>query len=380
VTVHLNGVAIFDREFDEDYPYRVEKEGFVAFKVSGNSILRNVRIRELTADDLKAEPEPLVGEVRRFPHPAQVRCVAFTADGKEVLAGGLFPGVAVWDASRSFLVPRMIWTPFQTFTRETHQLCLTPDKQSVVFWDGMNVFRLHLGGNGCFLLFEGGKNKLAEPIHAALTPDGARLLVSDYRQIVEWDLSTQKELRRLSPASAENPRAAWSVRAYSPDATRALVVLEKERFDRTPVWAVWDLVRNEPVRTFQADRVRAADSAAFTADGRRVILTSADGSVRLVDVATGADVRSFSGHRGAIGCLAISVDGRRLLTGGQDGTIRLWDLDTGRELHCFTGHSSAVTSVAFSPDGRFAVSAGMESTARLWKLPAPQVPAPNPAN
>ena len=54
--------------------------------------------------------------------------------------------------------------------------------------------------------------------------------------------------------------------------------------------------------------------------------------------------------------VAIAPDGRTALSGSYDKTLKLWDLATGKELRIFTGHSERVTSVAIAPDGRTALS------------------------
>ena len=40
--------------------------------------------------------------------------------------------------------------------------------------------------------------------------------------------------------------------------------------------------------------------------------------------------------------IAVSPDGRKALTGSEDGTIRLWDLVTGAEIHTIFAHTSGV--------------------------------------
>ena len=58
------------------------------------------------------------------------------------------------------------------------------------------------------------------------------------------------------------------------------------------------------------------------------------------DVATGREIRTFTGHPHAVA--------------------------TGREIRTFTGHSHAVTSVAFAPDGCTALSGSYDKTLKLW--------------
>ena len=60
------------------------------------------------------------------------------------------------------------------------------------------------------------------------------------------------------------------------------------------------------------------------------------------------------GHSKGVYSVAFSPDGRLALMGSDDNTLRLWDVSTGKEIRTFAGHTSWVTSVTFSPDGRLA--------------------------
>src|SRR3989442_1542183 len=70
---------------------------------------------------------------------------------------------------------------------------------------------------------------------------------------------------------------------------------------------------------------------------------------------------------GAVYSLSVSPDGKRVLTSGADKTMRLWDADTGKCLRLIEGWSKCVRSTAFSPDGKLILSdGGDDQCIRLW--------------
>jgi WD40 repeat protein len=88
--------------------------------------------------------------------------------------------------------------------------------------------------------------------------------------------------------------------------------------------------------------------------------------IRLLDLATGREVRRLRGHRGGVSDLAFSPDGGTIVSFGFDGTFRRWDARTGAEREPPTGHQAPVRAVAFSPDGKLLASCGDDHTVRLW--------------
>jgi WD40 repeat protein len=112
-------------------------------------------------------------------------------------------------------------------------------------------------------------------------------------------------------------------------------------------------------------------AAAWSPDGGRLATGDRDGSVRIVDTATGAmplAAAHFSRHDAAVWRIAWSPDGRMLATASADATVRLWDTETGRELQRITGHGAKMYGVAFGPDGTVVATSGADHTARLWDV------------
>jgi len=74
------------------------------------------------------------------------------------------------------------------------------------------------------------------------------------------------------------------------------------------------------------------------------------------------------GHTGAILSVDFSPDGRYILSGSADKTLKLWEIATGREIKTFAGHASPVVSVAMGGNGGYALSASNDNTVYLWNI------------
>ena len=96
--------------------------------------------------------------------------------------------------------------------------------------------------------------------------------------------------------------------------------------------------------------------------GREVV------KVRLEEVIHVGEIRRFEGHTNWVCRVCFCPDGRRILASGADGTLRTWDLKTGKQLQIFRGHKwTALWGLALSHNGDLAVSAG-ENWIRSWNM------------
>jgi WD40 repeat protein len=77
---------------------------------------------------------------------------------------------------------------------------------------------------------------------------------------------------------------------------------------------------------------------------------SSDYTLKVWDLATGAELRTLSGHKGSVRAVAVTPDGRRVVSGSWDHTLKVWDLATGAELATMI-LDAPLLSVALTPDG-----------------------------
>lgn len=172
-----------------------------------------------------------------------------------------------------------------------------------------------------------------------------------------------------------DPAADITAKIFAPPGHHEIESLDYSRDGRLMISGgrtslkLWDVSTGREIRTF-AGVTDAVYSVAFSPDAGWIITGCANHKAELWDVETGKAIRSFKGQTkdDLIDSVAFSPDGRSVLTGGSDKIIRLWDVASGKEIRAFTGHKAWVSSVGFSADGRHVVSGGWDGAIKRWDV------------
>ncbi|HKZ54030.1 MAG TPA: WD40 repeat domain-containing protein [Anaerolineales bacterium] len=106
----------------------------------------------------------------------------------------------------------------------------------------------------------------------------------------------------------------------------------------------------------------------FSPDGRHFATASKDGTLKVWDVATRSAALSLSEDSGEVTAAAFSPDGALLAMAGEDLTIKLRDANTGALLRTLSALKSAIWDLAFSPDGETLASISADARVNLWDV------------
>ncbi|KAF9059433.1 WD40-repeat-containing domain protein [Rhodocollybia butyracea] len=352
----------------------------VAFSPDGNhiasgSIDRTLRVWDAHTGDLLVGP--FIG------HEDEVKCIAFSCDGEKIVSGSYDKTVCVWDARTG----KTIGVPLTGHTSKVESVCFSPNgkqiasasqDKTVCIWD----WEGHLEGNAPALVIK----HAAVARALAFAPDRDQVVSgsgsvnssgSGASLVQIWDTRTGKLV--IGPLKGHT-QFIRSV-AFSPDGKHILSLSHEAA-------CIWDAYTGTENITITTPMGTNAYSAAFTPNGKQIVVGYNDSLLRIWDVQTGALVSApMDGHSGAVLSVSVSPDGMRIASGSNDKTIRVWDAyqelsaalkvdaqyiganDQGTvQMHHsrYTGHTNTVHCVAFSPKGDHIASGSWDNTVCVW--------------
>jgi len=303
--------------------------------------------------------------------------VAFTPDGRELIAVSLDGTVRAWPLSgEAGEGTRVLFTA----PAELLGVAISPAGDRYLAGGvGGRVFVGSLTG-GEPLDLEG-FSSTTQIRTVAFDPTGRRAAAAGSRGQAEekvvriWDLETGA-VRVLGPAegAVEGYEGGYSGLHFTPDGTRILTSADSLR--------LWNLADD----TAELLDGGVTGPSALSPDGRRVVYsrrvdpvsffgaTAVAGSEYQTElVVLDLETRESRVVGSQLNNVTFDRDGTRFVASGADsdqrGEIAVGSLEGGAEPHLLLGHESGVRSLAVSPDGRWIASTSADGTVRLWPMP-----------
>jgi WD40 repeat protein/predicted Ser/Thr protein kinase len=191
---------------------------------------------------------------------------------------------------------------------------------------------------------------------ATISPDGGYYAACDARGHVRAWRAEDGARVLMAKIGKHGPHQL----AFNPNSTQLAIY--------TGTLRLWDIATNREIRTFP-QAVDGLGRPRFSPDGKLLAHGTRNGIVRLFDCATGQLVHCLAGHEGGVQAIAFSADGEALATGGADQSVRIWRIRGGSEILRLHGHQGRVSSVSFHPSGRYLASGSEQpGEVKIWDL------------
>lgn len=296
-------------------------------------------------------------------HQSEVLHVEFAPNGKSVLS------------AVSTTACREIWH-WQTIGQRAHALPLLTGRSAIDGAFSRDGERIAAGSADGTVRIWHRRDGFKTPVilshtnsvsRVAFSPDGKRLAVVEVDGLVFWELDPQRRIR----AGASHHGGINSL-AFGADGSRVVTASA----DGTT--AVWNSATGERLKVLSVNPegvkssggakevvLNAVFTAVFSADGRRVLTASRNGTAMLWDVESGAILHRFE-HKHWVMHAEFSPDGRRIVTASVDRNAQVWDAETGKAVGAPMVHESDALCAHFSPDGKRIVTGSLDWTARIW--------------
>ena len=156
----------------------------------------------------------------------------------------------------------------------------------------------------------------------AFSPDGKKLAVSGYHEVLVHDLNSTNPPARLL---GESPRIE-SI-AYAPNGK--LIGVSGGAPALFGEIQIWDTETNGLVRSIKSS-IDSLYGISFSPDSEKVAVGGADKSVRVFSVKDGKELMKFDNHSDWVFGTAFLADGKRLLSGSRDKAMKLIEVSNSQ--------------------------------------------------
>lgn len=361
-----------------DYLLRVQSR-FIAEKAKainddGNSYLARRLLLEVLPKDLKRPNRPYTIEAELSfrhscqcnsfifdQHAAPIVSASFSPDGKRILSASRDNKLYIWDVCSGRCKLALCGHTGRikaAFFSSDGQYVVSvsswghyyPSLTSVTHPDEIRIWNSISGEIVQIINWPNSSIEICSISH-----NNKYVVMTSRNSIYVWDTMTGKLLHQL-----EGHKEFINNAIFSPDG-RTIV---STSFDKTI--RIWDITKGQTTHILEGHS-KFVSTIAFSSDGKRIVSAARDNTVRIWDVLTGSLIHVLYGHTNEVYDASFDCTNQFVASASADNTVRIWDADTGYLLHSLN-HNSTVYSINFSPDGKNVLSVSNNINVRLWDV------------
>jgi WD40 repeat protein len=290
----------------------------------------------------------------RWRHSTTVSFAAFLPDGKSVLSVTDDRTIRVWEFPsgkelRRFEKPAPVDAGPATVAvprrlQPSTPICLSPDGNVLACYFGGTAIQLYDVATGKALAplkIDTGPRGLGGAVALDFSPDSKNLAVQNLEGAVRiYDWAQNKQTKQLNDKSQViSAQTGPTFIAHSPDGKllAAMVLGLKDGMILSSI-KLWDVASGKETREIPLKAPATNGAAVFSPDSKQVAYTQGDGSITVVEAATGNEVSRMRQNKGAVRfgggfSLVFGPGGKSLyVRSASDNRIDEWEVATGKLL------------------------------------------------
>jgi len=299
----------------------------------------------------RSELEPAHGR-------SDIEAVAFSPDGRAFVTAGKDHNLVLWDAGSGEPRRRL-----RGHTNLVNDVCFSPNGRYVLSGSHDKTARLWDAETGRAQRVYTQDEKYVKCV--GITRDGRYVITgSGDRKIRVYDLETSELLYELVPSV----KTQLNKIRISPDGRHFAA--------GDSIWDLQNLEVGKPRATVRG-AVSNVRSVAFSPDGELLVVGRGTGVLECWDItpileseqneAQGQLVYATKDHGSWISAVCFTPDGKRIINSSADGTIRLRSVESGETLLVLHEPSDHVEDIDVSLDGKRILAAGQKGALRIWE-------------
>jgi len=196
----------------------------------------------------------------------------------------------------------------------------------------------------------------------AFSPDGKRLAVGSYKQVVIFDTEKWTVSSRFNKVED-------SVRSLTFHPSGGFLAIGSGLPGRTGTVTLWDLASATPMKVLFGQR-DSVESVAFRQDGNALIFGCADNKARYYR--SYSDLNQYKlldEHNDRVNAVAISPRADFIyVTGAMDRLVKVWDAKTGDTVVNLDQSAAGISGLVFLPNGSQFVGSSLDGRLHWWQV------------